>query len=648
MRILKNPGLYFSALVAMSLPGLAFAEDTTQVECMAMPTCPLGTSEVESCVGKTECEPSSMCGKTIFCHVQEQPICDAIAACQVGEVAVDNCTSKEECKMVEVCGTHAYCQSSMAYSKSQVKDQPAMKPETKPASMPHHGHHEKMHHADKQVMEAAETPKFQWHVYLNNEIYTANNRDFLDVNNETFIDTFDTDDRFTIGKSQISLDVSYDVTDDIRLNVEPTYRAVWGGEGSGIFLRKMNVDWTAFEKGDIKLSTKIGPQPFKIGGADKDFFFSDIATGATLTADLGKSGRLRILAFDISALSDPRKSSYSSFKTVSDSRGGGTAKNFAGDTFTYRTGAVYELTELVKGLQVRAFGFFADIGTGPAPHTGSDRSFHGSHANFSDNDYNWIAGLRAGYQLNGDTLKLHIFGEYARSGGLDRKAIQIGVRDITASGNAFGLGIKPELDLGKIKPRANVRFFLSEGASHTSGEGLAFNYGFVGFNGDQIGGHTVGKGSGWRPSAVLSSEGLTYNPNDFDRQSGTMVVNASVGATIMDKVSIDAGLWFYQDTSSTGITDFKNLSTLAEELPFGYSEADLEGQERFGKTLGIELDGKLGYIAKEDLLDLFVGGGIFLPGDFYKIKIDRTTGSALGAKDPVSFWAVSGGATLKF
>ncbi len=497
-------------------------------------------------------------------------------------------------------------------------------------------------------MGSAEAPKFEWNVYLSNEIYTANNRDFVDVNNDTFIDSFDTDDRFTIGKSSISLDVAYHLTEDITLNAQPTYREIWGGNGSGVFLRKMNVDWTAFENDSIKLSTKIGPQPFSIGGAKKDFFFSDIATGATVTADLGKAGRLRVLALDISALADPRQSSYSSFNTVTDSRGGGTAKNFDGDTFTYRTGGVYELTELVKGLEVRAFGFFADIGTGEAPHSGSDRSFHGSHANFSDNDYNWIAGVRAGYNLEGEKLKLHVFGEFARSGGLDRKAIQIGVRDISGSGNAFGVGITPELDLGAVKPRANVRFFYADGASHTSAEGLTFNYGFVGFNGDQIGGHTVGKGSGWRPTAVLSGEGLTYNPNDFDRQSGTMMLNASVGATIIERITIDAGFWFYQDTSTTGIDDFDNLSQIAEELPFGYTEADLEGQERYGKTLGMELEGKLGYIAQKDVLNIFVGGGIFLPGDFYKVKIDRTTGNALGSENPVSFWALSGGATLKF
>jgi len=138
-----------------------------------------------------------------------------------------------------------------------------------------------------------------------------------------------------------------------------------------------------------------------------------------------------------------------------------------------------------------------------------------------------------------------------------------------------------------------------------------------------------------------------HTPQDISRKAGTMVIHGGIGADVVERVSIDLHAWYLKDTSSTNLPGFDDLGDIADELPFGYTEADLIPQERLGRTLGIELDARLGYRASNALV-FYTAGGIFMPGSFYEVEIPRTGGTALGAEDPATFWALLGGASLAF
>ena len=504
----------------------------------------------------------------------------------------------------------------------------------------------------------AQTPqkkKFRPSFTIRSEGTTANNLDMRPLNNETFIDIYDSDDRGTLLFTRLGADIEYDVLNDTTIGIGASHSGAWGGDSIGsanafggiFYVDKLNIRWMPVDNDSLQLGGTIGRQRFGIGGADYDFFLDDVIDGVVVEAGFGKGGKLRILPVDLYALQRPDDFTFGAALGYAGPDVRHSSVGFDGDTNTVRFGGVYENTELVDGLALRAFGFYADIGAGSAPHTGADRVFYGAHGNFSDKDYNWLAGTRVGYTLDLDTFKLGVHGEFARSGGLDRKPVQIGVRDITANGNAFGGAVKPELDLESIDVRGLVQFFLAEGASHTAGEGLAFNYGFVSMKGNQIGGLAMSRFAGWHPSAYVGTRGVHHSPHDTSRKAGTMVIHAAAGATVIDKVSLDLGVWMFQDTGSTGISDFDNLDQIADELPFGYTEADLIPQERLGKSLGIELDGRLGFDPSE-MLSFYLEGGIFLPGAFYQIEIPRTGGTALGAEDPAMFWAALAGAAVNF
>lgn len=490
---------------------------------------------------------------------------------------------------------------------------------------------------------------------IKSEGVTADNLDMRPLNNETFIDIYDSDDRGTLLFTQLGADLEYDVLDDTTVAIGASHSGAWGGDSLGaanafggvFYVNRLNVKWMPVSGDNFTLGGTIGRQRFGIGGAARDFFLDDTIDGIIIEAGFGKAGKLRLMPLDLYALQRPDDISFGAALGYAGPDVQYSSVGFNGDTNTMRFGGVYELTELVEGLAVRAFGFYADIGAGPAPHTGADKVFYGAHGNFADNDYNWMGGLRAGYDLDLDMFKLGVYGEYARSGGLDRKATQVGVRDVAADGNAFGGAIQPQLDLDNLTIRLIGQFFYADGASYTEAEGLAFNYGFVSMKGAQAGGLNMSRFAGWHPSAYVGTRGVHFDPHDISRKAGTMTLHAGLGFDLIEKIAIDFDLYTFQDTSSTGITDFDNLDQLSDELPFGYTEADLIPQERLGRSLGLELNARVGY-TPSDLLALYVQGGMFTPGAFYEIEIPRTGGTALGAEEPANFWAVLGGATVTF
>ncbi len=490
---------------------------------------------------------------------------------------------------------------------------------------------------------------------LRSEGAAANNLDMRDLNNDTFIDIYDTDDRATILFTRIGAAVAYDVLDDTTFTLGASHTGAWGGDSLGaanafggiFYLNALNIDWRPIESDSFGLGVTIGRQPFEIGGARYDYFLDDVIDGVVLTTDFGIGGKLRLVPIDVYALQRPDDVSIGAALGYAGPDQRYPTVGFDGDTNTIRFGGVYENTEIVDGLGIRLFGFYADIGAGPAPHTGADRAFYGAHGNFADNDFNWMGGARVGYDLDTDVFDLGIYGEFARSGGIDRKATQIGVRDVTANGNAFGGALEPRVDLGDIDLRAIGQFFYADGGSYTGEEGLLFNYGFVGMKGAQVGGLNMSRFAGWHPSAYVGTRGVYHTPQDTSRKAGTMLIHGGIGAEFVDLVELDLDAYLMRDTSTSNLDNFDDLGDIADELPFGYTEADLIPQERLGRPLGVELNARLG-LNPSEALSLYTMGGVFLPGSFYEIEIPRTGGTALGAEDPRTFWAILGGAALTF
>ncbi len=490
---------------------------------------------------------------------------------------------------------------------------------------------------------------------LLSEGVSANNLDLRPLNNETFIDIYDSDDRGTLVYTRLAADIEYDALEDTMFAVGASHTGAWGADSLGaanafggiFYVNRLLVDWRPIDGDGFSFGGAVGRQPIRIGGAEYDFFLDDVIDGVTVDVGFGVAGKLRLIPVDYYAPGRPDDVPFAAALGYAGPDTEYGSVGFGGDTDTFRFGGIYENTELIDGLHVRLFGFYADIGAGLPPHTGADRAFYGSHGNFSDNDFTWMGGTRVGYDLDGDVFDLGIYGEFARSGGIDRKATQIGVRDVTANGNAFGGAVVPELDLSSVDLSFIAQFFMADGARHTGAEGLLYNYGFVSMKGDQIGGVNMNRAAGWHPSAYVGTQGVHYSPQDTSRKSGTMLLHGGVGVDLIEKVQLGLDAWWFRDTGSSNLEDFDDLDQIADELPFGYTEADLIPQERLGKTLGLELDARLGY-TPSSLLAFYVQGGLFLPGPYYEIEIPRTGGTALGAEDPVNFWSVIAGASLNF
>jgi hypothetical protein len=324
----------------------------------------------------------------------------------------------------------------------------------------------------------------------------------------------------------------------------------------------------------------------------------------------------------------------------------------------YRYGGVYELLDLMDMFDVRAFAFGSHIGAARAAQeddetsNSAEISADGALANFTDKDTTWMAGARANYSYEAPSFNFGLMAEYARSGGIDHKPEYLGLYDAETSGNAFGAGAYAGTDGRTVDIDGRLRFFRADGNNNTGDEGLLYNHGFVSMKGSQVGGIAMDRYAGWHPSAYVSGfEGITDNPQDTDRKAGTMSVHAGVGVLLADTLRIDLDGWYYQDTSETNF-DVADAEEVANDTAWGQNQAELEAQERLGKTLGTEINAALTYVAN-DALSFYALSGIFFPGEFYEIPVQRTAGTALGAPDGdpnklEDFWMGAGGTTLRF
>ncbi len=496
---------------------------------------------------------------------------------------------------------------------------------------------------------AAAERDFTWEVRLDAEAHSSDNASFRALDESRGDqERRETDDRHTFGLTRLGSKLSYKLADEVTFRFAGSHSGLWGsnqlGGGDlvgGFFLvSDLSVNWRAIDNNAFKFDVRVGRLPFSIGGAERDYFFSDAIDGLVFEATLpGPAGKVRILGLDIaSAAGRPDSINIGNWPTVERKL----VQNMRGDTNTMRFGAVYENTSLLDGLELRGFGFYSSVGAGG---TGSDRTHNGTLANFSDNDFNWIGGTRLGYFFKFGASKVGGYGEYARAGGIDRKDTNIGYHDVVVEGNAFGAALVGNFLFDSLLLDSTLQFFQADGPRYGA-DGLMFSHGFVGFKGSYAGGLNMGRYAGWRPAAYLGRGGVHQAAHDRRRESGTQMVHFGLGFGLVDTLKLDLGAWHYVDTGNTNL-DLERASTLGDALPAGSSQDDLEAQARLGKTLGTELNARLSYSVNQSL-SFFTSGGIFVPGEFYSVEVTRKVGSSRGGDDLQDFWAISAGTSLTF
>lgn len=495
--------------------------------------------------------------------------------------------------------------------------------------------------------------RLQLRLSLTTKLTARDNRDFRARDDSSPQSIVDTDDRLNYGVTLMRAGLNYAVAENATVDMSFGHNGLWGGDAlrdlnneNMLFVDTLFFDWRVVKSGDTSVTARFGRQYYSIGGAPKDFLFWDVVDGVTVDAKFGIGGRLKVLVVDaLGTQTRPDEVDFGARQTSISSP----PVNFQGETNTFRLGAVYENTKLVEGLELRAFGFFADIGAGrPGNSTGSDRVYDGALGNFVDNDYVWMAGARASYLIvNTDTAKLGVMGEFARSGGIDRKDTRVGYYDADTSGNAFGGALVGDLRFGKIVLTPSAQFFRADGPRYTGDNGTMFSHGFVSFKGAHAGGVVIDDVAGWHPSSYVGSyRGVETTPQDQQRITGTQAINVGVGFGMLDTLKINLDLWHLSDTGSTNVAE-GDIDTVGRDLPPGWGLADLDAQQRLGKALGTELDLGIAYAASPQVT-IFGQGGVFLPGEFYKREITRSGGSALGSTDPQNFWVLTAGASLNY
>lgn len=491
----------------------------------------------------------------------------------------------------------------------------------------------------------AEDKRLTTEFSVRSEIHAYDNLDFRGLDESSDQAIIDSDDRHTFAYSNISAFLSYQVHPTVRVNLGMSHNGLWSEDQLGseaelsgaLFFSHLNTEYTPVNNDAFELTFRFGRQPFKIGGVPLDYVLDDILDCVVLEADARKAGRLRVLAFDLFTSNDNPSASFVRYVS-----GREVSLGLRGDTFSLRSGAVYENDALIDGLTFKAYGFYSRIAGGPIEESGADISYGGALGNFSDNDFVWVAGARAAYDLRfGDAGGATFYGEFAHSGGIDRK--EVVARDVEISGNAFGGGVLLDFDTGDVALEGGVDSYYFDGAEY-AGDGLRFEHGFVSFRGRRVGGLNTNRYAGWFPSAVLDRDGILFNEHEPERAGGTQFLHAGLGVVFMGKTKLRGDVWSLRDTGSTFL-NFADLDNI--DPPFGYSREEFFAQSRVGKNLGMEFDLQVEH-KFNDFFRAYVVYANFLPGDFYGIEINRVAGNARGSDDPQTFWALTAGTVVDF
>jgi hypothetical protein len=472
--------------------------------------------------------------------------------------------------------------------------------------------------------------------------YEFNNLDFRELDESGDQAILDSDDRGAFAFTGLGIDISYQVEDNLRMVVSGSHRGLWGNDqfgntnafGGWVYFNAAYID-VRLGTGDERPSFRIGRQYFEIGGLGDapDYVLADVLDMVRLDLPIAGFGNLIVIPANIfTAAAENDGANFVSYIGQGDVE----TFNFRGDTLTRRHGAVLEMTE-VGPIEARAYGFYTDLG---AAGTGSDITYDGLIGNFSDGDYVVNYGVRAQASFGPVQPYVHFDG----SGGVDRK--EAVAQDVNSAGLAWGAGVTVDTTLDDENDaglKARVSYFDAFGPAYTD-NGLLFSHGYVGMKAQQAGGLLFNRFLGFHPTAYTSRMGITDNPQDRSRKSGTRELHASASGEMPGVMWFGAGWWMLQDTGVSDVA-FNNLDRITP--PFGYARAEFEAEKRLGQTLGHEINVDIGAHAMEHL-DVFLNTGMILGSSFYGTEIARVAGSALGAKNPAMPWAIAGGTRVRF
>ncbi|MFT4702863.1 MAG: hypothetical protein ACI81R_000550 [Bradymonadia bacterium] len=462
-----------------------------------------------------------------------------------------------------------------------------------------------------------------------------NNRDLRPLEETTVQSIIDSDDRQFFGESDLRLELDFAPSESVHFEAALGVDAAWrdsqvqrraSGQPMQLVLANTTVQHDL--GGSVSVSATFGRQRFGIGHAPRDYVLNGLVDGLTGTVDFGDVGALRVLAFDLFSAGADFESGLFAYKSGMEP-----VTNFRGETNTYRSGAIFE-NSVVAGLDLAAYWFYATVAGSGIENTGSDVSLGGTTGNFRDRDNLHNYGLRGRYQLPSETLTLDVYGEFAASSGIDRKAPEY--VDVDLSGTLFGggFGVGPRFASGSVTLRGE--YYRASGADY-SVQSLEFQRGFTSMRGDRVGGLALGRMSSWRPSSVLDAAGFDHSPHDQDRQAGTRFIHLGVDVEA-GGFGFNVGYWTYQDTGEASF----DQSTLDDFTPpIGFSREEIDAQRRLGRHLGTEWEFAVSQRIAE-FAQAHGAFGVFLPGSFYNVEVDRLAGfndsrTALGGDRP--YWS---------
>lgn len=501
----------------------------------------------------------------------------------------------------------------------------------------------------KPELEVEEGRRLQVRTFFESQWYEFNNLDFRALDESSDQAILDSDDRGSFAFTGAALDLGFQVDDRTRFVFGVSHRGLWGNDqigninrfGGWLYFTGLYVEH-ALGTGDNAVRLRLGRQPFDIGGLNggREYILYDILDMIRVDVPLGEHFTLVAIPIDVpSGVSVNDGADFVSYIGQSAVE----TFNFGGDLMTRRHGLVLQANDLAGSIDARAYGFYTDVG---ALGSGSDITYGGLLGNFSDND--WVANY--GVRASGRFGPIAPFAHFDGSVGIDRK--ELVAQDVNTTGFAWGAGVTVATGsaLEEERPddatglRAELSYFDALGPAYHSKNGLLYSHGYVGMKAQQVGGTLFNRFLGFHPTSYVSMFGITDNPHDRSRKSGTRVLHARLGYELPGPLRFSAAWWMLQDTGVTNL-DLSKLDSL--DPPFGYARDAMAAQERLGKLLGHELNVDVGVEATEHL-DFFANGAIILPGDFYAIEVARVAGTALGSSDPKNPWALNAGARLRF
>ncbi|MCB9746064.1 MAG: hypothetical protein H6740_26045 [Alphaproteobacteria bacterium] len=476
---------------------------------------------------------------------------------------------------------------------------------------------------------------------LESQYHEFDNLDLRALDESSDQSIFDTDDRNRFAFTGMSVELGYQVDPNVRVLVAASHRGLWGNDqigvvnrfGGMIYFTGAYVEYTP-TLGSLTPTIRVGRQYYELGGlgGGRDYVLADVLdmvhVRVPVMPDMVELDLMPLGIVGSSSAND--NANFVSFIGQSTTQTYG----FRGDHSTLRSGGAVGVTP-GEALELKAYAYYTDIG---ALGTGSDITYNGELGNFSDNDWVANAGLRGNVAMGPATL----FAEGALSRGVDRK--ELVARDVDTNGYALSAGARVRTgDSDSAGFSGELSFFQASGPVYDA-DGLLSSHGYVSMKARQVGGTITNRFMGWHPSAYVGMFGISDDPHEIDRKSGTRVIHANAGYRTAQGLSARLSWWTMQDTGTT----FLDMAELDDTTPpFGYSREEFAAEARAGLTLGHEVNLDLAAELTEHL-EVFGNAAYFLPGPYYEIQVSRIAGEQLGWDGLARTWAANAGLQVRW